>query len=331
MRSKVNPVVIGMFVIGAAILATASVMVFGAAKFFTHTEKCISYFSESVNGLDVGAPLKFKGVKIGKVESIRIGSHSETMKNSSVAVVYSIDIDMLRRKIGDSNLQYEHWLKQQISEGMRAKLNYQSIVTGMLYIEFDYLANPGDKYELRYGGTRFIEVPSTLTGIAETAKAFQDTIDNISKIDFESIGKNANMLLANINSKLGDLDVKAINDSAITALNSIDALASDPNLKNTLLDLDILMKDSSAFVRMAQGEFMDLSSSAKKTFANADSVLDNVNAIIMPQSPLRYELAALLRSVNQSVSSLSNLTDYIQRNPSSLLTGKAKSKNSNQQ
>ena len=139
------------------------------------------------------------------------------------------------------------------------------------------------------------------------------------------------MLLANINSKLGDLDVKAINDSAITALNSIDALASDPNLKNTLLDLDILMKDSSAFVRMAQGEFMDLSSSAKKTFANADSVLDNVNAIIMPQSPLRYELAALLRSVNQSVSSLSNLTDYIQRNPSSLLTGKAKSKNSNQQ
>ncbi|MFR6034317.1 MAG: hypothetical protein ACLUKN_14765, partial [Bacilli bacterium] len=84
------------------------------------------------------------------------------------------------------------------------------------------------------------------------------------------------MLLANINSKLGDLDVKAINDSAITALNSIDALASDPNLKNTLLDLDILMKDSSAFVRMAQGEFIDLSSSAKKTFANADSELDNV-------------------------------------------------------
>ena len=69
MRSKVNPVAIGMFVIGAAILATASVMVFGAAKFFAHTEKCISYFSESVNGLDVGAPLKFKGVKIGKVES----------------------------------------------------------------------------------------------------------------------------------------------------------------------------------------------------------------------------------------------------------------------
>ena len=85
-----------------------------------------------------------------------------------------------------------------------------------------------------------------------------EPILSFGKIDFESIGKNANMLLANINSKLGDLDVKAINDSAITALNSIDALASDPNLKNTLLDLDILMKDSSAFVRMAQGEFMDL-------------------------------------------------------------------------
>ncbi len=331
MRNKVNPVAIGMFVMGAAILAVAAVIIFGAAKFFTHSEKCISFFSESVNGLDVGAPLKFKGVKIGKVESIRIGAHSETMKNSSVAVVYSIDVDMLRRKMGDSNLQYDHWLKQQIAEGMRAKLNYQSIVTGMLYIEFDYLANPGEKYELRYGGTKFIEVPSSLTGIAETAKAFQETIDNISKIDFEEIGKNANLLISNINSKLDALDVKSINDSAIAALNSVNAVASDPSLKNAILDFDILMKDSSAFVQTAQGEFVELSAAAKKTFTNADSVLKSIDTIVMPQSPLRYELATLLRSVNQSVSSLSNLADYIQRNPSSLLTGKAKSKKDSQQ
>ena len=68
MKNKISPAAIGMFVIAASIIAVAAVMVFGAAKFFARTQTFISFFSETVNGLDVGAPLKYKGVKIGKVE-----------------------------------------------------------------------------------------------------------------------------------------------------------------------------------------------------------------------------------------------------------------------
>jgi len=331
MKNKVNPVAIGMFVLGASVLAVAAVMIFGAAKFFANTELCISHFSESVNGLDVGAPLKFKGVKIGKVEHIRIGSKSEDMKDSTVVVIYSIDIDMLKRKIGDNNLRYDEWLRKQIAEGMRAKLNYQSIVTGMLYIEFDYLAKPGDPYKQMYGGTKFMEVPSEKTGLAEIAKALQKTIEDVSKIDFQGLGNNANTLLTKMNSKLDDLDVKTLNSSAVATLNGINELVRDPTLKNALTNFDALILESTSFLRQTQGQIQDVSSSAKKTLSNLDSVLKNVDSIVMPQSPLRFELAMLLRSMNHSMSSISNLTEYLQRNPSSIITGKAKNKFDNKE
>ena len=92
MKNKVNPVAIGMFVLTAIVIMVVAVMIFGAAKFFADTEKCVSYFTESVNGLDVGAHVKYKGVVIGKVEAIKIRpSLSGNENETPVAIVYSID------------------------------------------------------------------------------------------------------------------------------------------------------------------------------------------------------------------------------------------------
>jgi paraquat-inducible protein B len=214
MKNKISPAAIGMFVIAASIIAVAAIMIFGAAKFFAKTETFISFFSESVNGLDVGAPLKYKGVKIGKVEGIFISS-SKNIKESSVSVVYSIDIDQLRRKTGTTVKNYDDWIDEQIAEGLRAKLNYQSIVTGMLYIELDFIAEKGDKFELKYGGTRFKEIPAAKTGLSELAKGLEKTMTDIAKIDFTAIGNNLNSALVKVGEKLDTLDTKAISDNKL--------------------------------------------------------------------------------------------------------------------
>ena len=323
MKNNLNPVAIGMFVLGAAIIAVVTVMIFGAAKFFARTEKFVSYFSESVNGLDVGAPLKYKGVQIGKVEAIRIIS-DKNIKESSVAVIYSIDIDMLKRKAGDIFEDYDKWIDAQIADGMRAKLNYQSIVTGMLYVELDFFAEKGDSFQLRYGGIRFKEIPSAKSGLAELAKSLERTIEDMSKIKFSEIGENTNRALISINKKLDALDMKALNDSSLKTLADIDNLVTDPKLRNAVANLDALLAESRVVLADLKTDFHALGESAKVTFSNFDSVLKNVDTMVAPQSPLRFELAILLRSLNESVNSLSNFTDYLQRNPSSLLTGKAR-------
>ena len=314
-----------MFVMAASIIAVAAVMVFGAAKFFSRTENFISFFSESVNGLDVGAPLKYKGVKIGKVEGIFISS-SKNIKESSVSVVYSIDIDQLRRKTGTDFKDYSDWMDEQIAEGLRAKLNYQSIVTGMLYIELDFIADKGEKYDLKYGGTRFKEIPTAKSGLSELAKGFEQTMADVAKIDFAAIGQNVHSAIVKVNEKLDGIDAKAISDSAVSALKGVDELARNKDVAESIKKLDALLSDSDALVNDARAELKKFSASGTSIVARLDEVLRNVNSVVAPQSPFRYQIAVLLKTMNESMSYISNFTDYLQRNPNSLLRGKDNSK-----
>ncbi len=314
-----------MFVMAASIIAVAAVMVFGAAKFFSRTENFISFFSESVNGLDVGAPLKYKGVKIGKVEGIFISS-SKNIKESSVSVVYSIDIDQLRRKTGTDFKDYSDWMDEQIAEGLRAKLNYQSIVTGMLYIELDFIADKGEKYELKYGGTRFKEIPAAKSGLSELAKGFEKTMADVAKIDFAAIGQNVHSAIVKVNEKLDGIDAKAISDSAVSALKGVDELARSRDVAEAIKKLDALLSDSDALVNGARAELKKFSASGASVMARLDEVLRNVNSVVAPQSPFRYQIAVLLKTMDESMSYISNFTDYLQRNPNSLLRGKDNSK-----
>lgn len=325
MKNKISPAAIGMFVMAASIIAVAAVMVFGAAKFFSRTENFISFFSESVNGLDVGAPLKYKGVKIGKVEGIFISS-SKNIKESSVSVVYSIDIDQLRRKTGTDFKDYSDWMDEQIAEGLRAKLNYQSIVTGMLYIELDFIADKGEKYDLKYGGTRFKEIPTAKSGLSELAKGFEKTMADVAKIDFAAIGQNVHSAIVKVNEKLDGIDAKAISDSAVSALKGVDELARNKDVAESIKKLDALLSDSDALVNDARAELKKFSASGTSIVARLDEVLRNVNSVVAPQSPFRYQIAVLLKTMNESMSYISNFTDYLQRNPNSLLRGKDNSK-----
>ena len=101
---------------------------------------------------------------------------------------------------------------------------------------------------------------------------------------------------------------------------------SDPETKAAPKHLNTLMRDADSFVKSAETEMKSLSAAGRETFSNADKVLKNVDTIVAPQSPLRYELAVMIRTLNDSLNSISNLTDYLERNPSSLLTGKYKGK-----
>ena len=62
-----NPALIGLFIIGAIVLMVAGVIIVGSGKFFVHTVRAVMYFDGSVQGLQIGAPVTFRGVKIGSV------------------------------------------------------------------------------------------------------------------------------------------------------------------------------------------------------------------------------------------------------------------------
>ena len=149
---------------------------------------------------------------------------------------------------------------------------------------------------------------------------------DVAKIDFAGIGQNVHSAIVKVNEKLDAIDAKAISDNAVSALKGVDDLVRNRDVAEAIKKLDVLLSDSDALVNDARAELKNFSSSGASLAARLDEVLRNVNSVVAPQSPLRYQIAVLVKTMNDSMSYISNFTDYLQRNPNSLLRGKDNSK-----
>jgi paraquat-inducible protein B len=137
MSARANPTAIGIFVTGATALAVLALLVFGSGRIFRRQETFIIYFNESVNNLSDGSPVKFKGVQIGQVRRITL-RYNQATDSSSVPVLIDIDLSRLRNNLGvEINLADEQVFDEQVRLGLRAKLQMQSLLTGLLYIDLD--------------------------------------------------------------------------------------------------------------------------------------------------------------------------------------------------
>ncbi|MDD5129444.1 MAG: MlaD family protein [Candidatus Omnitrophica bacterium] len=134
MMRKVNKTKVGVFVVGAIALLVVALIVFGSGALFKQSDKYIIFFDGSVKGLAVGAPVNFRGVKIGNVSSIDLTYDEET---KSVLIPVVIDVELARVKGVPDKFGYPDY-EQFIRQGLRAKLEVQNFITGQLMLGFDF-------------------------------------------------------------------------------------------------------------------------------------------------------------------------------------------------
>jgi len=145
MMRRANKTKIGVFVVGAVALLVAAILVFGSGALFKQSDKYIVFFDGSVKGLSVGAPVIFRGVKIGNVTSIDL-AYNEGTKSVLIPVV--IDVELSRVKGVPEKIGYPDYM-QFIQQGLRAKLEVQNFITGQLMLAFDfYPKNPQKIYNI---------------------------------------------------------------------------------------------------------------------------------------------------------------------------------------
>ncbi len=152
MSRQPNKTLIGAFVVGAVALAVAGLFIFSSGKFLKETRTFVLYFDGSLKGLDVGAPVNFKGIKIGSVTDIKVELESEDFSDIRIPVLVEIDPDMIKESSALLKKQdYQQWrerreamqkagkvIKSMIDRGLRAQLISQSMVTGKLMIQLDF-------------------------------------------------------------------------------------------------------------------------------------------------------------------------------------------------
>jgi paraquat-inducible protein B len=190
MGRRANPATIGAFVVGAIMLAVAGVLVFGSGRLFKHTSKYVCFFSGSVDGLNIGAPVRIKGVEIGSVVDIRLRLPEQAPQMTSAqALRVPVTIEIDNERVVAVGGQARPDIKQLIDRGLRAQLNAQSLVTGLLFVQLGFYPDTPATFVLP-PNSKTREIPTIPTTIEQMQTAAETVFRKLQEVHVETLVKS---------------------------------------------------------------------------------------------------------------------------------------------
>ncbi len=265
-----------------------------ASSTFEPTMQLLLLFDQSVRGLSKSAPVEYRGIEIGRVRSISF-DYVADRENQKVPVLVEVDPRILRPNGAVTPTEEEiPLLGDAIKKGLRATLKTGSLLTGALYVDFDYYPDEFPE-ELGYKGD-YPVVPTLQSGFAQLEVKLAAILDKIEKLPIEEA-------MANIS--------KAAGEAATTAEDARSALTQ------------IKEAAAAAKVTLENPDFKGLPADLRKTLAEFEKSIASVG----PDGNIQGDLLRTLDELRSAIRSMESMTDTIQEKPNSLLFGKEDSGN----
>jgi paraquat-inducible protein B len=325
MNKKISPTMIGAFVVGAIALVVAAILIFGSGRLFLHSREFVLYFEGSVNGLRVGAPVKFKGVEIGAVKNILLQLGSD-MSVQRIPVIVRVDAEKITKRGGEGATVTDPELaKALIDQGLRGQLQMEGFVTGLLHIGLDFFPDsPAHFVQSSENVNQYQEIPTIPSAFEQAQDVIGRIVTRLEQIDFQGLLSSLEQTSKGVNSMVNSPDLKGSLQALQRTMPKIEeAVASVRDAAKTLdqnfAGLSNELKQTSSETRAAVKQ-------AGETMKQAEATLVNVKTLIDPDSQTFYELTRSLREVSAAARSLRQLSSYLERNPRALIFGKPEAK-----
>lgn len=311
-----KPFLIGAFLLAGLALLAAGVLLLSRDSWFSQPSEYVVYFTGALDGLDVGADVTYRGVKVGTVREIRL-SYDRELQDVVMPVIVRIN------NPGDSSGRgrgFERVLGQLIERGLRAQLQTPSLLTGKAIVALDMF--PGQQ--------GYVHAHTELNGLP--------VIPSVpSRID------QAADVLRELVASLRELPLQAMIDSANRTLSSIEKLTSSPDLQQGLGNLNSLLarldrlsanleRQLPPLLDSAQSGSHDLGAAVadiRRAAEQAAQALQEVNALasesrrsLGPQSEVQYEMLRALQELSQAGKALQRTAEGLDQQPQSLIFGK---------
>ncbi|MEE9194190.1 MAG: MlaD family protein [Thermodesulfobacteriota bacterium] len=305
MSSKANNFKIGLFILIGMIVTVIGIILFGGGKFFREKYTIETYFDQSVQGLDVGAPLIFYGVQIGDVNDIHFVFNDYKTNKQYVLVRANIYPDLVRggggRRLADKYDDIGVFLKELVKNGLRLELASQGI-TGVAFLNMVY--SEPDKFpafdiEWKPEYPYIPSKPGTITIITEAIENLSVDMDKLVLELRESV-KDANIakISTDLDKLLNNLDRTSMNINTI--LESEEVGSSLKHLSNTLANID------------------KSTTNLPQTLSELSKIMLNIKRLTLRQ---QQDIDNILENITATTQNLTEMLDTGKRQPSWILFG----------
>ena len=379
MSKKASPAKIGAFVVGTVVLVVVGVLIFGSGKLLAKRFPWVVYFDGSVKGLNVGAPVSFRGVKVGEVTDIRVvlnptdaSIHTPvyiviepdriaTVGERPRSMVHSFFGNLLAFITGEPGEDDSPMAERLIQRGLRAQLALQSLVTGQLFVQLDF--HPQSTIKLKGFHSDRLEFPTIPSKLAELSRKLENIpIDDLANaalravegfdsfmrspelrsavVSLDETMKHMSRVAGEVDANFSGLrrDVDSTLAAARAAFKQAEVtLAMEKGRPGELVDsLDATFKSARSTLKQAEttlameegapgrvvASLTKTSDAARVALVQGRTTLKTVDELLEEQSPVRYQLIRTLDELSAAARSIRIFTEYLERHPEALLTGK---------
>jgi len=302
-KKRGNATLIGAFVVGALALVAGAIVLLGSVSWFSTVYKFVLYFDDSVDGLVIGAPVKFKGVQVGSVEQIKLAP-TGTTDDPRIAVIIALDETRIESLGGSTAGFTSKEVEQAISRGLRATLASQSLLTGLLYVSLNYVhdAEP----PVLYGKAEYPEIPTVPSRVEQVAQTANDIFKKLQALDWQGLFDSISQTMDGLRNLVADRETQEVT----------------LHLNDTMQSIQQLAKSIDAKIDPLADEVQDVGRSLRTSLEKIDGTVTELRAVVDPESPVFYELSNTLRELEMAARAIRSLSDSIDRNPSQLIFGK---------
>jgi ABC-type transporter Mla subunit MlaD len=313
---------LGIFIIGAVVIAIGFIVAFGAGYWLRPKVVMETYFNESVQGIDIGTPIKYRGVTVGQIT--RIGftytdyeqDKPPVQRKQYVLVEASLRPEELTGRMSIDHGVMEAWIEQ----GLRVQMAAQGI-TGTYYLELDYRdprSNPPLPIDWKPDHLYIPSTPSTVGQIVSGAEALMRKLENA---NLDDVVRNLNALLVSVNRTLQTAQTEQVGAGVVALLAEL--RDSNRRLQTILGNPAWQSFPREASATLSSARKLVESDQISATIARLQKTLESLDraaarldrTLVGPE----HDLPLILSNMRETTENLRDLTDTLRRTPSAAL------------
>lgn len=316
MSEKPHTVAIGAFIVGALLISIV-IAIFVLGSGLGQSEKIVMVFNGSVKGLNIGAPVAIRGVQVGQVTSIKIVLNKDTLD-----ILMLVEADFRAQNIQTVGTKEEDVTEELIHRGLRAQLNTQSLLTGLLYVEMDF--HPNSEVQLADIDSPHFQFPTIPTDLERLAMKLQ-------KMDFAKLADNVDSALNGINTFITSADFQAMPNTLKATLDAVTTLSNQlqSQLASSMPKLDLVLDGTAVTVANANKQLPIISAGITKNLDTLnqaitafETAMNDIDELVAADSPTTYRMNEALKELALAAKAMQQLAKTLEEQPEALIRGR---------